>query len=41
LGCSRIAFRLHGDHRTLIRVGSDQFREMISSARHGHFSSHD
>jgi hypothetical protein len=41
LGCSRIAFRLHGDHRTLIRVGSDQFREMISGARHGHFSSHD
>ena len=30
-----------GDHRTLIRVGGQQFREMMSGARHGCFSSHD
>jgi Ala-tRNA(Pro) deacylase len=30
-----------GDHRTLIRVGGEQFREMMSGARHGRFSSHD
>jgi Ala-tRNA(Pro) deacylase len=30
-----------GDHRTLIRVGGDQFRAMMSGARHGRFSSHD
>jgi Ala-tRNA(Pro) deacylase len=30
-----------GDHRTLVRVGGEQFREMMSGARHGRFSSHD
>jgi Ala-tRNA(Pro) deacylase len=30
-----------GDHRTLLRVGGKQFREMMSGARHGRFSSHD
>jgi hypothetical protein len=30
--CSRIAFRLHGDPRTLIRVGGEQFRELMSGA---------
>ena len=30
-----------GDHRTLVRVGGEQFRELMSGARHGRFSSHD
>jgi Ala-tRNA(Pro) deacylase len=30
-----------GDHRTLIRVGGEQFRAMLSGARHGRISSHD
>jgi Ala-tRNA(Pro) deacylase len=30
-----------GDHGTLIRVGGQQFREIMSGARHGRFSSHD
>jgi hypothetical protein len=41
LGCSRIDFRLHGDHRILIRVGGEQFRQMMSCARHRRFSTHD
>jgi Ala-tRNA(Pro) deacylase len=39
-GLDEICFE-GGDHRTLIRVGGDQFREMMSGARHGRFSSHD
>ncbi len=30
-----------GDHRTLVKVGGEQFIEMMSGARHGRFSSHD
>jgi Ala-tRNA(Pro) deacylase len=30
-----------GDHRTLVRVGCEQFREMMSGARHGRFSNRD
>jgi Ala-tRNA(Pro) deacylase len=30
-----------GDHRTLIRVGGAQFRQLMSGARHGRFSAHD
>jgi Ala-tRNA(Pro) deacylase len=30
-----------GDHRTLVRVGGEQFRAMMSGARHGRFSSRD
>jgi Ala-tRNA(Pro) deacylase len=30
-----------GDHRTLVRVGGEQFRELMSGARHGRFSSPD
>jgi Ala-tRNA(Pro) deacylase len=30
-----------GDHRSLIRVGGAQFRQLMSGARHGGFSTHD
>jgi Ala-tRNA(Pro) deacylase len=30
-----------GDHRTLVRVSGEQFRQLTSGARHGRFSSHD
>jgi Ala-tRNA(Pro) deacylase len=30
-----------GDHRTLIKVGGDQFRRLLSGARQGRFSTHD
>lgn len=30
-----------GDHRTLLKVGGDQFRQLMSGARHGRFSTHD
>jgi Ala-tRNA(Pro) deacylase len=30
-----------GDHRTLIKVGGDDFRQLMSGARHGRFSTHD
>ena len=30
-----------GDHRTLIKVAGDQFRQLMSGARHGRFSAHD
>jgi hypothetical protein len=41
LRCSRIAFRFDGDQRTLIRIGGEQFRDLMSGARHGCFSTHD
>ena len=30
-----------GDHRSLVKVGGDQFRQLLSGARHGRFSTHD
>jgi Ala-tRNA(Pro) deacylase len=30
-----------GDHRTLVKVGGDQFRRLMSGARQGRFSTHD
>ena len=30
-----------GDHRSLIKIGGDQFRQLMSGARHGRFSTHD
>jgi Ala-tRNA(Pro) deacylase len=30
-----------GDHRTLVKVGGEQFRRLMSGARHGRFSTHD
>ena len=30
-----------GDHRTLVKVGGDPFRQLMSGARHGRFSTHD
>jgi Ala-tRNA(Pro) deacylase len=30
-----------GDHRSLIKVGGDQFRDLLSGARRGRFSTHD
>jgi Ala-tRNA(Pro) deacylase len=30
-----------GDHRSLVRVGGEQFRQLLSGARHGRFSTHD
>jgi Ala-tRNA(Pro) deacylase len=30
-----------GDHRTLVRVSGEPFRQLTSGARHGRFSSHD
>ena len=30
-----------GDHQSLIKVGGDQFRQLLSGARHGRFSTHD
>jgi Ala-tRNA(Pro) deacylase len=30
-----------GDHRTLIKVAGDQFRQLMSGARRGRFSTHD
>jgi Ala-tRNA(Pro) deacylase len=30
-----------GDHRSLVKVGGTQFRELMSGARHGGFSTHD
>jgi Ala-tRNA(Pro) deacylase len=30
-----------GDHRSLVRVGGEQFRELVSGARRGRFSTHD
>jgi Ala-tRNA(Pro) deacylase len=39
-GLDQVCFE-GGDHRTLIRVGGEQFREMMAGARHGRFSSRD
>jgi Ala-tRNA(Pro) deacylase len=39
-GLDQVCFE-GGDHRTLVRVGGEQFRELMSGARHGRFSSHD
>jgi Ala-tRNA(Pro) deacylase len=30
-----------GDHRSLVKVGGEQFRQLMSGARHGRFSRHD
>jgi Ala-tRNA(Pro) deacylase len=30
-----------GDHRSLVRVGGEEFRELMSGARRGRFSTHD
>jgi Ala-tRNA(Pro) deacylase len=30
-----------GDHQTLVKVGGDQFRRLMSGARQGRFSTHD
>jgi Ala-tRNA(Pro) deacylase len=30
-----------GDHRTLVKIGGDQFRQLMSGVRHGRFSTHD
>jgi Ala-tRNA(Pro) deacylase len=30
-----------GDHRTLVRMGGEQFRHLMSGARQGRFSTHD
>jgi Ala-tRNA(Pro) deacylase len=30
-----------GDHRSLVRVGGEQFRGLMSGARRGRFSTHD
>ena len=30
-----------GDHRTLVKVAGEQFRRLMSGARHGRFSTHD
>jgi Ala-tRNA(Pro) deacylase len=30
-----------GDHQTLVKVGGEEFRRLMSGARHGRFSTHD
>ena len=39
-GLAEVCFE-GGDHRTLIKVGGEDFRQLMAGARHGRFSTHD
>jgi Ala-tRNA(Pro) deacylase len=40
LGLEQVHFE-GGDHRSLVKVGGAQFRDLMAAARHGRFSTHD
>jgi Ala-tRNA(Pro) deacylase len=39
-GLEQVCFE-GGDHQTLVKVGGEEFRRLMSGARHGRFSTHD
>ena len=38
LEANEVVYLESGDHERLLRLSSDEFRELMLAARHGHFS---